>query len=110
MQGVSSRGRDNIVPEGASVGLGDRTAAIRNLHVQGSLAATGNKLDLALTGRGFFQITGPDGEILYTRSGAFNTNATGQLVTLDGYTVSPTMVIPIDAVDVTRFLIPASST
>lgn len=101
LQGVSSRGRDNIVPEGASVGLGVRTASIRNLHVQGTLAATGNKLDVALTGRGFFQITGPDGEMLYTRSGAFNTNATGQLVTLDGYTVSPTIVIPTEAVDVT---------
>ncbi|HEY8579764.1 MAG TPA: flagellar basal-body rod protein FlgG [Beijerinckiaceae bacterium] len=99
--GVSTRGRDNTVPEGAQVGLGVRTAAIRNLHIQGSLASTGNKFDLAITGRGWFQITGPDGDTLYTRSGAFNTNATGQLVTLDGYAVVPNIQVPANALDVT---------
>jgi flagellar basal-body rod protein FlgG len=101
LAGVSSRGRDAIVPEGAQVGLGVRTAAIRNLHQQGTLTSTNNTLDLALTGRGFFQITGPDGDILFARSGAFNTNASGQLVTLDGYAVSPTMLMPTAAVDIT---------
>ena len=70
LQGASNRGGDNIVPEGAQVGLGVRTSAIRNLHVQGSLASTGNKLDLAMTGRGWFQITDATGENLYTRAGA----------------------------------------
>jgi flagellar basal-body rod protein FlgG len=101
LQGVSNRGRDATVPEGAQVGLGVRPAAIRNVHIQGALQATGNKLDLALTGRGWFQITGPDGDTLYSRAGAFNTNANGQLVTLDGYTVVPGMTIPTGAVDVT---------
>lgn len=100
LQGVSTRGRDNTVPEGAQVGLGVRAAAIRNLHTQGSLASTGNKFDLAITGRGWFQITGPDGDTVYTRSGAFNTNATGQLVTLDGYAVIPNIQVPINALDV----------
>jgi flagellar basal-body rod protein FlgG len=101
LQGVSTRGRDNAVPEGAQVGLGVRTAAIRNLHTQGTLQSTGNKLDLALSGRGWFQITGPEGDTLYTRAGAFNTSATGQLVTLDGYAVIPSVVVPQGALDVT---------
>ena len=65
-----------------------RTAAIRNLHIQGALTQTGNRLDLALDGRGWFQIIGADGETLYTRAGAFNTNANGEIVTLDGYVSS----------------------
>ena len=100
LQGVSSRGRDNTIPEGAQIGLGVRTAAIRNLHIQGSIVSTGNKLDLALTGRGWFQIQSPEGDTLYSRAGAFNTNATGQLVTLDGYPVIPTMQMPANALDI----------
>ena len=100
LQGVSSRGRDNTIPEGAQIGLGVRTAAIRNLHIQGSIVSTGNKLDFALTGRGWFQIQSPEGDTLYSRAGAFNTNATGQLVTLDGYPVIPTMQMPANALDI----------
>lgn len=94
VQGVSNRGRDATIPEGAQIGLGVRTAAIRKLHVQGSLAATGNSLDLALNGRGWFQVTGPDGETVFTRAGAFNTNATGQIVTTDGYALEPAITVP----------------
>jgi len=101
LQGVSSRGQNNTIPEGAQLGLGVRTAAIRNLHIQGTLANTGNKLDLALNGRGWFEVTGANNEIVYTRTGSFNTNATGQLVTTDGYTVSPGIIIPQNAIDVT---------
>ncbi|MEQ1954278.1 flagellar basal-body rod protein FlgG [Mesorhizobium sp. CN2-181] len=100
MQGVPSRANASVVPEGVSIGLGVKTAAVRNLHIQGNLISTGNKFDLALTGNGWFQIDGADGETLYTRSGAFNTNATGQLVTLDGYTVQPNITIPSDAIEV----------
>ncbi len=101
LQGVSSRGQNSTIPEGAQLGLGVRTAAIRNLHLQGTLTNTGNKLDLALSGRGWFQITNADGETVYTRDGAFNTNATGQIVTTDGLVVNPTMLIPTNALDVT---------
>jgi flagellar basal-body rod protein FlgG len=100
LQGVSSRGQDNTVPEGALLGLGVRTASIRNLMTQGSLTTTGNQLDLALNGRGWFQVTGPNGDTLYTRAGSFNTNATGQIVTGDGYLLQPTMLIPTNAVSV----------
>src|SRR5881392_3640523 len=71
LQGVSSRGRDATVPEGAQIGLGVRTAAIRSVNVQGSLASTGNQLDLAINGRGYFQIQTPAGETVYSRAGAF---------------------------------------
>ncbi len=100
LQGTSNRGSDAIVPEGAQVGLGVRTAAIRNLHVQGSLASTGNKLDLAITGRGWFQVTDSAGESLYTRAGAFSKNANGQLVNADGYAVVPAVTFPAAATDI----------
>ncbi len=82
-----------IVPEGARVGLGVRPAAVRNLHLQGALSQTGNSFDLALMGRGFFRVAGSDGETLYTRAGAFNKNATGQLVTSEGYVVQPVITV-----------------
>jgi len=100
LQGVSSRGQDNTIPEGAQIGLGVRTSSIRNLTTQGSLTSTGNQLDLALNGRGWFQVTGPNGDTLYTRAGSFNTNATGQIVTGDGYLVQPTMIIPTNSTSV----------
>lgn len=98
--GVPNQGGQDTIPEGAKVGLGVRTAAVRYLHIQGVLAQTGNKLDVALNGRGWFQIEGPNGEQLYTRAGAFNKNENGEIVTLDGYVVQPAMTIPIDATDV----------
>ncbi|ABR59117.1 flagellar basal-body rod protein FlgG [Sinorhizobium medicae] len=99
-QGVPNRSNQAIVPEGAIIGLGVQTSAVRNLHIQGSLVNTGNDYDLALVGRGWFQIETPDGETVYTRSGAFNTNATGQLVTIDGYTVVPGVTVPQDATEI----------
>ncbi|MGO9133202.1 MAG: flagellar basal-body rod protein FlgG [Methylovirgula sp.] len=100
LPGVSARGANNPIPEGALIGLGVRTAAVRNLQIQGTLTNTGNNLDLALNGSGFFQITGPDGNTLYTRAGSFSTNGNGQIVTQDGYLVSPSMTIPTNATNV----------
>ena len=99
-QGVPNRANENIVPEGVSIGLGVKTSAIRNVHIEGSLTKTGNDLDLALTGTGWFQIEGADGETLYSRAGAFNTNANGQLVTIDGFPVVPAINVPAEAVDI----------
>lgn len=99
-QGVPNRSNQAIVPEGAIIGLGVQTAAVRNLHIQGSLVNTGNDYDLALIGRGWFQVETPDGETVYTRSGAFNKNAEGQLVTIDGYTVVPGVTVPQDATEI----------
>jgi flagellar basal-body rod protein FlgG len=98
--GAPNRGGQEAIPEGAQIGLGTRTAAVRNLHMQGALTNTGNKLDMALNGRGWFQVANANGENLYTRAGAFNKNATGQIVTADGYVVQPAMTIPTDATDV----------
>ncbi|MGP9822025.1 flagellar basal-body rod protein FlgG [Salinarimonas sp. NSM] len=100
LQGVPMRGGEAAIPEGANLGLGVRTAAIRNLHMQGALSQTGNKLDLALDGRGWFQVQGPEGEILYTRAGSFNTNAEGQLVTMEGYLVDPAIEVPENTVEI----------
>ncbi|MDE2361478.1 MAG: flagellar basal-body rod protein FlgG [Hyphomicrobiales bacterium] len=100
LQGVSSRGRDATIPEGAQIGLGVRTAAIRNLNIQGALTNTGNSLDLAISGKGWFQVVGADGQTVYTRDGAFSTNATGQIVTADGYTVVPAMQVPNNTISV----------
>src|SRR5450631_3541210 len=67
LQGVSSRGRDATVPQGAQIGLGVRIAAIRSVNTQGSLTSTGNSLDLAINGRGFFQVTTANGDTVYSR-------------------------------------------
>lgn len=99
-QGVPNRANQAIVPEGANIGLGVQTAAVRNIHTQGELVQTGNELDVSLIGRGWFQIESPDGNTLYSRSGAFNKNAEGQLVTIDGYAVVPGITIPDDASEV----------
>ncbi|MBX9682615.1 MAG: flagellar basal-body rod protein FlgG [Hyphomicrobium sp.] len=98
--GTPTRGGEEQVPESLAVGLGVRPAAIRNLHMQGTLARTANKFDLALNGRGWFQVAGDSGETLYTRAGAFNKSATGQLVTVDGNVVIPEIAIPDNASDV----------
>jgi flagellar basal-body rod protein FlgG len=99
--GVPAQAGESPVPEGAMLGLGVRTAAIRNLHRQGSLANTSNQFDLALNGRGWFQVNAPGGETIYTRAGSFNKNGDGQLVTIDGYTLQPAIIIPVNTIDVT---------
>jgi flagellar basal-body rod protein FlgG len=101
MQGVPTQAGEQPVPEGAMLGLGVKTAAIRNLHRQGSLTNTSNQFDLALNGRGWFQVNAPGGETIYTRAGSFNKNGDGQLVTIDGYTLNPAIIVPTNTVDVT---------
>jgi len=98
--GVPNRGNQNPIPEGAQVGLGVRNAAIRNLHIQGALTSTNNKLDVAINGRGWFQIEGENGETFYTRAGTFNKNAEGQIVTIDGNLLMPQMSVPQDTTEI----------
>ncbi len=98
--GTMARDDDTMIPEGNQIGLGVRTVAIRHLSMQGALSPTSNKLDLALDGRGYFQVQGENNEILYTRAGAFNKDANGQLVTLEGNVVIPNITIPSTATDV----------
>ncbi len=99
-EGVPNAGGEDVVPEGAQIGLGVRTVGVRNLHIQGPLTQTANPLDLAINGRGWFEISGPSGETLYTRAGSFNKNGSGQLVTGDGYVVNPAVQFPTDTLDV----------
>jgi flagellar basal-body rod protein FlgG len=97
---VAREDDDTFVPEGNQLGLGVRTVAIRHLSMQGALSPTSNKFDVALDGNGWFQIQGENNEILYTRDGAFNKSANGQLITLDGNLVIPNITIPSTATDV----------
>ncbi len=101
LQGVSNRGRDATIPQGAQFGLGVRTAAVRSLQMQGAMTQTGNTYDLAMNGHGWFQILGGDNETLFTRAGSFSTNANGQLVTVDGYQLSPSITVPNNTLNVT---------
>lgn len=101
ISGTPARGGEGTVPEGAYIGLGVRTAAIRNLHQQGALTQTNNTLDVGINGHGYFQITGADGQTYYSRAGAFNKNQDGALVTLDGYLVQPNITFPNDTKEIT---------
>lgn len=98
--GTPTRGNGSVIPEGSAVGLGVRTGSVRSLHIQGSLVKTGNRFDLAVSGRGWFQVAGSDGETFYTRAGAFNKDATGQLVTIDGQVLQPGITVPDGATEV----------
>lgn len=100
VHGIPSRGGENIIPEGAQLGLGVRLAAIRQLNIQGPLAETGNQLDFAMNGPGWFQVTSPDGDTLFTRAGAFNVNGNGEIVTMDGYLVDPAISVPANTIRV----------
>jgi flagellar basal-body rod protein FlgG len=100
-QGVANRANQSEVPEGANIGLGVQTQAVRKLHIQGEVTQTGNDLDMAIVGRGWFMVEGTNGETLYTRAGSFNKDSTGRLVTADGYGVVPQITIPQNATGVT---------
>jgi flagellar basal-body rod protein FlgG len=89
------------LPTGLQVGLGVRAVATSRQFTQGTLTQTSNNLDVAIQGKGFFQITMPDGTTAYTRDGAFQLDSQGQLVTNNGYLVQPGITIPATATNVT---------
>ncbi|MFT7721917.1 MAG: flagellar basal-body rod protein FlgG [Roseateles sp.] len=89
------------LPTGLQVGLGVRPVATARIYTQGNLQQTGNNLDLAIKGDGFFQIQMPDGTTAYTRDGSFQLNANGQMVTNNGYTLLPGITIPENAQSLT---------
>lgn len=98
--GAPNRGGQEAIPEGVSIGLGVRPVAVRNVHVQGAMVRTNNPLDLALNGRGWFQVSGNEGETFYTRAGSFNRNGTGQLVTAEGRLIQPVITVPANASEI----------
>lgn len=99
--GSTSAETGTVVPTGVQIGLGVKLAAVYRIHAQGNLSATDNPFDLAIQGRGYFQVEMPDGTTGYTRDGTFQLNADGQIVTHDGYAVLPGVSVPSDALDVT---------
>jgi flagellar basal-body rod protein FlgG len=90
----------NQVPTGAQLGLGTKTSSIQKIFLQGDFAQTQNNLDIAIQGKGLFQISVPDGTIGYTRSGSFNLDNAGQIVTADGLPLEPAITIPPDAITI----------
>lgn len=88
-------------PTGLNIGTGVRVVATDRQHSQGNIVTTNNPFDVAVQGRGFFEILLPDGTQAYTRDGTFQLNAEGQLVTSSGYTVQPAVTIPPSAQAVT---------
>ena len=99
--GTTSSDAGTIVPSGVQLGLGVKLAAVYRIHEQGNLEATDNTFDLAVQGKGFFQITLPTGDTAYTRDGTFQLDANGQIVTHDGFSIIPGISIPNNAIDVT---------
>jgi flagellar basal-body rod protein FlgG len=94
-------GDNQRLPTGLQIGEGVRTVSTTQTHMQGSLLRTDNKLDLAIEGAGFFQVTVPGGTFAYTRSGNFKSDAEGRLVTVDGYAVEPAISIPQNSTSIT---------
>lgn len=89
------------IPSGLQLGTGVRPVSTARIHVQGSLQQTGNDLDIAINGGGFFPVLLPDGTTAYTRDGSFQRDNQGQIVTSNGYPVQPNITIPANSTSVT---------
>lgn len=93
--------QDTELPSGVNLGTGVRIVATEKLFTQGGMLQTENSLDVAINGRGFFQVLMPDGNLAYTRDGTFQRNSQGELVTANGYLIQPGITIPEGAQSVT---------
>jgi flagellar basal-body rod protein FlgG len=93
--------QNTTLPSGLQLGTGVRTVATEKIHTQGNILQTGNSLDIAINGRGFFQILMPNGDITYTRDGSFKLDSNGQVVTNGGYPLEPALTVPQDALSLT---------
>jgi flagellar basal-body rod protein FlgG len=89
------------IPAGIQVGLGSKAAAVNKIFSAGNITQTGNELDLAIQGDGFFQVKLPDGSTAYSKAGSFKKDSTGQVVTSDGYPLIPSIIIPSNATKTT---------
>jgi flagellar basal-body rod protein FlgG len=99
--GSNSSDANTTVPAGVQLGLGVKTTAVYRITEQGNLTTTGNQLDVAMQGKGYFQITLPDSSVAYTRAGSFQIDQNGRIVTADGYPISGPNQISPNAIDVT---------
>lgn len=93
--------QDTELPSGLMLGTGVRTVATQKQHSQGNIIQTGNALDVAIQGKGYFQVLHPDGSIVYTRDGQFALDSEGQLVTANGYQIEPAITVDSNALSVT---------
>jgi flagellar basal-body rod protein FlgG len=93
--------QQTTIAAGLQVGLGTMPAASEVVQTQGNFNQTGNPLDMAIQGLGFFQVTMPDGQIAYTRSGSFHLDAQGNIVTANGNPLQPNITIPANATTIT---------
>jgi len=100
--------QDTQLPSGMNIGTGVRIVATEKLFTQGSMLNTENSLDVAIKGRGFFQVLLPDGNLAYTRDGTFQRNAQGELVTASGYLVQPSITVPDGRMVLSQYSSPAS--
>jgi flagellar basal-body rod protein FlgG len=99
--GAQSSSQGTIVPTGVQIGAGVKAGSVYRIATQGAMTRTDNKYDMAIDGRGYFQVLLPSGETAYTRAGNLAINDQGQLVTQDGYQIQPALSIPANATDVT---------
>ncbi len=97
----SAATQQTTVAAGLQIGLGVRPGATEVIQTQGEFAATGNNLDIAIKGAGYFQILLPGGQTGYTRAGSFHLDSQGNVVTADGNALQPAIAIPIDATNIT---------
>lgn len=98
--GAMNNAQDSL-PSGLQVGSGVRMVATERLHTQGALNNTENSRDLAINGKGYFQVLMPDGARAYTRDGSFQVNEDGQMVTASGLPLEPAIFLPANALSVT---------
>ncbi len=99
--GSQSSDTGTIVPTGIQIGAGVKAGSVYRITTQGSPTQTGNQLDLAINGLGYFQVQLPSGETAYTRAGNLSMSPTGQIVTTDGYPILPQITVPAGATGVT---------
>ena len=99
--GAQASDQGNILPVGIELGSGVKTVGTPRLMTQGTLAQTGNTLDVAIQGSGWFKILMPDGTYSYTRDGSFQMDAQGRIVTAEGNIVQPTITIPPNSTGLT---------
>jgi flagellar basal-body rod protein FlgG len=99
--GAQASDQGNILPVGIELGSGVKTVGTPRLMTQGALAQTGNQLDVAIQGDGWFKIQLPDGTFNYTRDGSFQQDSQGRIVTAEGNVVQPTITIPQNATGLT---------
>lgn len=98
--GASTSSAGTIAPLGVQIGVGVKASAVGRITEQGNIARTDNPTDLAISGRGYFQVAMPDGSTAYTRAGNLAINAEGNLVTADGFAIQPAITAPAEAVSI----------